>query len=605
MSENLTPELENNQEEEVRNIEQEEQSPNVDEVNNLDNQTKEELIQALRDMVSQEGIPQRVNVEPIKRAFYKLRSAEVEALKTKFIEDGGVVEDFAPIVDELEEELKNLLATVKEKRAKAIEAEEKVKEQNLAKKLAIIESIKTLNESSDDFGKIYKEFKALQDQWSAIKAVPQGSVNDLWRAYQQQIETFYDLLKINNELRDYDFKKNLELKTALCEAVEKLKENENVISAFHQLQNFHQQWREIGPVAKELREDLWTRFKDASTEINKNHQSHFESLKDEEEVNLVAKRAICDELKVIDYSQLNTFKDWDDKSKEVIELQAKWKTIGFVPKKVNTSIFEEFRSYCDEFFKKKSEFFKDQKDEMQVNLDKKRVLCEKAVALKESEDWAKTTAEMVAMQKEWKTIGAVPRKYSDALWNEFVGACDHFFERKKNNFSSQKEEEKENLDKKKDLVTRILALDQALDAKETIAQLKEFMAEWQTIGFVPFKEKDKIYKEYQAALDAHFDRVKVDKAERRFQDFKSNIDGLSSQERPKQKLMSERNRLIYRYEKVKSDLQAYENNMGFLSISGNAGGLFKDMNNKIEGLKSEMELILKKIETLDDSLDNI
>lgn len=602
MNENLIPELENTQE--VNGIEQNEVVPN-DEASNVDNLSKEELLQALKEIMSQEDIPQRAEVEPIKRAFYKLRSAEVEALKSKFTEDGGLVEDFSPIPDALEEEMKELLLSIKDKRAKAIEEEEKIKEKNLAKKLAIIDLIKELNESSDDFGKIYKEFKALQDQWAEIKAVPQGSVNDLWRAYQQQTETFYDLLKINNELRDYDFKKNLEMKTSLCEAVEKLKDSENVISAFHQLQNFHQQWREIGPVAKELREDLWNRFKDASTEINKKHQSHFESLKVDEEDNLIAKKAICDELKSIDYSLLNTFKEWDDKSKEVIELQAKWKTIGFVPRKVNTSIFEEFRSYCDEFFKKKSEFFKGQKDEMQVNLDKKRVLCEKAVALKESEDWAKTTSEMVAMQKEWKTIGAVPRKYSDALWAEFVGACDYFFEQKKKNFSSQKEEEKENLDKKKELVARIVELDQTLDAKDTVAQLKEFMAEWQSIGFVPFKEKDKIYKEYQSALDAHFDRIKVDRAERRFQDFKSNIDGISSQEKPKQKLMSERNRLIYRYEKVKADLQAYENNMGFLNVSGNAGGLFKDMNNKIEGLKSEMDLISKKIETLDDSLDNI
>lgn len=604
MNENLTPELENTQEE-VRGIEKNEENLNHEANPSLDNLTKEELLQALRDMSSQSEIPQRAEVEPIKRAFYKIRSAEVEALKAKFIEDGGVAEDFLSTEDELDEELKNLLSAIKDKRAKAIEEEDKVREQNLAKKLAIIESIKALNESSDDFGKIYKEFKVLQDEWNAIKLIPQGSVNDLWRSYQQQVETFYDLLKINNELRDYDFKKNLELKSALCEAVEKLKENENVISAFHQLQNFHQQWREIGPVAKELRDDLWNRFRDASTEINKKHQAHFETLKKDEEENLIAKRAICDELKVIDYSLLNVFKDWDEKSKEVIELQAKWKTIGFVPKKVNTSIFEEFRSYCDEFFKKKSEFFKEQKDEMQLNLEKKRALCEKAVALKDSEDWPKTTAEMVAMQKEWKEIGAVPRKYSDALWNEFVGACDHFFEQKKKNFSSQKEEEKDNLEKKKNLIARIVALDQTLDVKDTVAKLKEFMAEWQSIGFVPFKEKDKVYKEYQSALDAHFDRVKIDKAERRFQDFKSNLDGIASQERPKQKLISERNRLIYRYEKIKSDLQAYENNMGFLTISGNAGGLFKDMNNKIEGLKSEMELILKKIEALDDSLDNM
>lgn len=600
MNENLIPELENNQDE-VLSVEHNQE----ENLSSKDHLSKEELLQAFRELIAQEEIPQRSEVEPLKRSFYKLRTAEVEALKAKFVEDGGNLEDLVIPQDSDEDEVRQILNQIKEKRAKAIEAEEKLREENLQKKLSIIESIKKMVENSDDVGKSYKEFKALQDQWNEIKLIPQGSVNDVWRAYQQQVEIFYDLLKINNELRDYDFKKNLELKLALCEAVEKLKDSENVISAFHQLQNFHQQWREIGPVAKDLREDLWTRFKDASTEINKRHQAHFEALKAEEEANFEAKRAICDQLKDIDYSVLTNFKTWDEKSKEIIELQAKWKTIGFVPKKVNSSIFEEFRGYCDNFFTRKSDFFKGQKDEMQLNLDKKKALCEKAASLKDSTDWAKTTAELVALQKEWKTIGSVPRKYSDALWDEFVGACDYFFEQKKANFSSQKDEEKVNLTKKQELIARIKELDQNLDDKETFEHLKAFMAEWQNIGFVPFKEKDKIYKEYQAALDVHFERIKMDRAERRMQDFRSNLEGLASQDKPKQKLQLERNRLVHRYDKVKSDLAAYENNMGFLSISGNAGGLFRDMNNRVEGLKTELDLILQKIATIDESLNSL
>lgn len=569
--------------------------------------TKEEIITKLQQLHEQEEIPTRHEIESLKQAFYKIKSAETTALKNDFISAGNNEEDFIAPQDANEDQIKELLTKIKEKRAQAIEKEEKEKEKNYEQKLQIVEAIKKLTENTDeDFNKLYREFKELQQQWNQIKQVPAAKEKELWKTYQMNNEIFYDLIKINNEFRDYDFKKNLELKTALCESVEKLLEEESdVVSAFHQLQNFHQQWRDIGPVAKELREEIWNRFKEASTEINKKHQSHFENLKSQEENNLVEKTAICDTLKAIDYTQLKTFKNWDEKSNEVLALQAKWKTIGFVPRKYNTQIFEQYRALCDTFFENKATFFKIQKEELEENLRKKQALLDKAEAIKESTDWKKTTDEMIAIQKEWKSIGSVPRKYSDEIWKQFVAACDYFFEQKNKNNSSQKEEETQNLAKKKEIIEKINQINNITDPKEAMATLRTLMDEWHQVGFVPFKEKDKIYTEYQAALDAQFDRLKIDKAERRMQSFKSNIDDIKQSEQPKNKLFKEKDKLIYQYNKVKSDLQTYENNMGFLSISKKSSGLLKDMENKIEDLKNELQLINQKIETINTELQNI
>lgn len=613
MNENLNPELpENNLPEEVTNQSVEEEAKEQSETSTETSVakqvslTKDEIIEKLKNLTAQTEIPSRAEVESLKQAFYKLRSAAIEEQKAEFIEAGNDAEAFVPAPDPSEDVLKTFLSELKEKRASQAAAEENLKEENYNKKLQIIESIKNLTESSDDFNKLYKEFKDLQQGWNDITLVPQSKEKDLWKSYQIYTEKFYDLIKINNEFRDYDFKKNLELKNAICESVEKLIDDTDSVSAFHQLQNFHQQWREIGPVARELREEIWTRFKNASTAINKKYQTHFESLKGREEENLVEKTAICEALKNIDYSTLTSFKEWDEKSKEVIELQAKWKTIGFVPKKVNNQIFEEFRSLCDAFFEKKSEFFKGVRGEMDENLDKKRALTEQAKALKDSTDWKSTTDKLIAIQKEWKTIGPVPRKYSDAIWKEFVTACDYFFEQKKKNESSQKSEELDNLAAKKEIIEKIKNVDQSLDPSELIAKVRELADEWHKIGFVPFKEKDKIYKEFHQAVDAHYDRLKVDKTERRFESFKSNIKDISKQDNPKRALYRERDHLMHQYNKVKSDLQTYENNMNFLSISSKgASGLLKDVNNKIEKLKEEMELLVKKIEALDENLNEL
>lgn len=613
MNENLNPELpENNLPEEVTNQSVEEEAKEQSETSTETSVakqvslTKDEIIEKLKNLTAQTEIPSRAEVESLKQAFYKLRSAAIEEQKAEFVEAGNDAEAFVPAPDPSEDVLKTFLSELKEKRASQAAAEESLKEENYNKKLQIIESIKNLTESSDDFNKLYKEFKDLQQGWNDITLVPQSKEKDLWKSYQIYTEKFYDLIKINNEFRDYDFKKNLELKNAICESVEKLIDDTDSVSAFHQLQNFHQQWREIGPVARELREEIWTRFKNASTAINKKYQTHFESLKGREEENLVEKTAICEALKNIDYSTLTSFKEWDEKSKEVIELQAKWKTIGFVPKKVNNQIFEEFRSLCDAFFEKKSEFFKGVRGEMDENMEKKRALTEQAKALKDSTDWKSTTDKLIAIQKEWKTIGPVPRKYSDAIWKEFVTACDYFFEQKKKNESSQKSEELDNLAAKKEIIEKIKNVDQSLEPSELIAKVRELADEWHKIGFVPFKEKDKIYKEFHQAVDAHYDRLKVDKTERRFESFKSNIKDISKQDNPKRALYRERDHLMHQYNKVKSDLQTYENNMNFLSISSKgASGLLKDVNNKIEKLKEEMELLVKKIEALDENLNEL
>ncbi|QIK58635.1 DUF349 domain-containing protein [Dysgonomonas sp. HDW5A] len=603
MNENIDPALPLN--EETENKQEQAEITTEPQVAESKSFTKEEIIKNLQELSAKAEVPTRADVDNLKQSFYKLKSAENEALKEQFVADGGDINSFVIPTDPIEEEFKTLLNTIKEKRAKALADEEKIKEDNLVKKERIIEAIKNLTESTDDFNKLYKEFKDLQQQWNEIKLIPAAKVNEIWKAYQLHSEKFYDLIKINNEFRDYDFKKNLEIKTSICEVVEKLQEESDVVSAFHQLQNFHQQWREIGPVAKEFRDEIWERFKAASTEINKKHQSHFEELKGQEETNLIEKTAICDTLKAIDYSQLKNFKDWDEKSHEIIALQAKWKTIGFVPKKVNSQIFEQYRALCDTFFEKKAEFFKHQKDDMEENLNKKRALCEKAEALKDSTDWRKTTDELIAIQKEWKTIGAVPRKYSDAIWKQFVTACDYFFEQKNSNTSSQKEEEVANLATKKEIIEKINALSEQTDLADPMATLRELMNEWHQVGFVPFKEKDKIYKEYQTALDVQFDRLKMDKSERRLQSFKSNVDDIAKSERPKGRLFREREKLMHQFNKVKSDLQTYENNMGFLSISKGASGLLKDMEHKIQDLKNELELTAQKIETIDNNLNSI
>ena len=565
--------------------------------------SKEEILEKLTGLVGAAADATRNEVEALKQAYYKIHRSEVDELKKAFLTAGGEEKDFVAPEDETESKIKELLNVYKEKRAAILAEEERVKAANYALKLQLIDQLKALIESQEDFNKLYNDFKDIQQRWKEVKAVPQEHVSELWKNYQTYSEMFYDIIKINNQFRDYDFKKNLEMKTALCETVEKLQTEPDVISAFHQLQKLHQQWREIGPVAKELREDLWSRFKAASTIINKRHQEHFEGLKAKEQENLEAKTAICEQIENIDFPALKSFKDWEEKNKEVIALQDKWKTIGFAPKKSNVKIFERFRAACDVYFNRKSEFYKNIKDEMEKNLALKKALCEKAEALKDSTDWKSTTEKMIALQKEWKTIGSVARKHSDAVWKRFITACDYFFEQKNKNVSSQKSVEQTNLAAKKALIEKINTIDEA-DHDEALAALKGYMTEWNTIGHVPFKEKDKIYKEYHEAVDKQFDRLKVDQNDRKMQTFRNSLSDMSNGERGKGKLYGEREKLMRMYERMKNELQTYENNIGFLSISSKGGGgLLKEMERKIDKLKDEMALIIKKIDAIDENLE--
>ncbi|MCL1938887.1 MAG: DUF349 domain-containing protein [Candidatus Azobacteroides sp.] len=568
--------------------------------------SKEEIVERLSTIVQQDVFDDSVKkeVDNLKQAFYKWKKVETEAAKKAWVESGEREENFVSEEDESEEKIKNLLTTFREKRASVTAETEKIKEENLAIKKEIIEKLKKLINSKEDFYKVYNEFKKLQQQWKDTKQIPQGAVNDLWKEYQLYSEKFYDLLKINNEMRDYDFKKNLELKQALCVAVEKLDEEKDVISAFYQLQKLHQEWREIGPVAREQRDEIWSRFKKASSVINKKHQEHFDLLRSLEQRNMEEKTSLCEDIEAIDYSKLTTFKEWDEQNKHVLDLQEKWKTIGFAPKKYNVKLFERFRAACDVFFQKKSEFYKGIKETMDVNLEKKKELCEQAEALKDSQDWKETSEKLIAIQKEWKAVGPVSRKYSDAIWKRFISACDYFFEQKNIHFSSQKSGEVDNWKKKKEIIANINAISESLPANEAIAQLREYMGQFNNTGHVPFREKDKIYKEYRAAVDKHFDRLKVDESERRLQSFRYSMNEMNSTgEKSKNKLLSERDKLMRSYERLKGDVQTYENNIGFLSVSSKGGGgLVKEMQRKIESLKDELVLIEKKIEVIDQSL---
>ena len=563
--------------------------------------TKEEVLARMKELALNAESAGKQELDSLKQSFYKFHNAELEAAKKQFIDNGGSEEDYAPQSDAIEEEFKNVMAIIKEKRSAQMAELERQKEENLQIKLSIIEELKELVESPDDANKSYTEFKKLQQQWNETKLIPQAKVNELWKSYQLYVEKFYDILKLNNEFREYDFKKNLEIKNRLCEAAEKLADEEDVISAFHQLQKLHQEFRDTGPVAKELRDEVWNRFKAASTVVNRRHQQHFEALKEAEQHNLDQKTVICEIVEAIEFDELKTFSAWENKTQEVIALQNKWKTIGFAPQKMNVKIFERFRHACDDFFKKKGEFFKTLKEGMNENLEKKKALCEKAESLKESTDWKATADTLTKLQKEWKTIGPVPKKHSDTIWKRFISACDYFFEQKNKATSSQRSVELENMEKKKEIITRLSAIDESIDTEEASKQVRELMKEWGTIGHVPFKEKDKLYKQYHSLVDQLFERFNISASNRKLSNFKSNISNIQSG--GSQTLYREREKLVRAYENMKSELQTYENNLGFLTSASKKGNsLLTELNRKVEKLKADLELVLQKIKVIDESI---
>lgn len=560
--------------------------------------TKQEVVERLKEIAASDEAPVKDEIDLLKTVFYKLHIAEREARLKEYIDGGGNPETYQVVPDQDEETFKAQMAVIREKRAQIMQQQEAEKQANLEKKLEIIEKIKAMATSPDEAGKSYNEFKELQQQWKDIKNVPADKANELWRNYQLYVEQFYDLLKLNSEAREYDFKKNLEMKTKLCEAAEKLADEEDVISAFHQLQELHQQYREIGPVAKELREEVWARFKAASTVINKRHQQHFEDLRAKEEENLARKTALCEKVEELGKAENKGAADWEKRSKEIIDIQNEWKTIGFAPQKMNVKIFERFRAACDDFFGRKAEYFKVLKVTFSENIEKKKALVEKAQALADSTDWKATSDKLIALQKEWKTVGMVPKKLGDQLWQEFLGACNKFFEARNAAGAGQRNEEHANLEKKKGIIEQLKALaENAAEAtKEKVQALTE---EYNKVGHVPYKEKDQLYEAYHEVLDRIYKELNISTKRRRLNDFKANIKNVAK--RGEEALDNERGRLARRFEQLKQEIQTYENNLGFLNASSKKGNsLIDEMNRKVQHLRDDLELVRQKIKAIDE-----
>ena len=565
--------------------------------NSKNYKSKSEIIERLKEIVGNDENPTKEELDHLKTSFYKLHIAEREAQQKAYLEAGGDPDKYVLVPDEAEDVFKAEMGVIKERRAKLFLQQEAEKQENLEKKLNIIERIKNMASSPEEANKNYNEFKELQQQWKDIKNVPADKANELWRNYQLYVEQYYDQLNLNREAREYDFKKNLGIKNHLCEAAEKLAEEPDVISAFHQLQELHQQFREVGPVAKELRDEVWTRFKAASTVINKRHQQHFDELRAKEEDNLVKKTALCEKVEDIVKDEHKGANEWEKLTKEIIDIQAEWKKIGFAPQKMNVKIFERFRAACDDFFSKKAAFFKEMKQRYNENIAKKQSLIEKAEALMESTDWKVTTDKMIALQKEWKTIGAVPKKAGDELWSKFLEACNKFFEARNAANAGTRNEERTNLDKKKAIISQLKELVEG-SVDDLQEKVKGLVDEYAKIGHVPYKEKDKLYKQYHEVLDKLYDDLHVTTAKRRLDNFKNNLKNVVK--RGEDALDNERGRLMRRYEGLKQEINTYENNLGFLNASSKKGNsLIDEMNRKVQRLKDDMELIKQKIKTID------
>lgn len=559
--------------------------------------TKAEVIEALKDIVYNGGDVERATLEHLKMLYYRIHNAEVVAARDKFVGDGGNAEDFIPTPDADEENFKAQLALIREMRSKAAEELEKEKQDNLQRKLEIIDRIKELAATAEEADKGFEEVKKLQAEWKEIKTVPAERATELWKNYQLYTEQFYDQLHLNHEMRAYDFKKNLEIKTHLCEAAEKLAEVEDVISAFHQLQKLHQEFREAGPVAKELRDEIWKRFKDASTVINKRHQDHFEGLKAREEENLQKKTALCEKVEQLQLDDLKTYAQWDEMSKQIIELQAEWKTIGFTPRKVNNEIFDRFRAACDRFFQAKTAYFKANREKLSANLAAKNALIEKAEALKDSTDWGATTNKFVELQKEWKTIGPVAHKISDTIWKRFNDACNYFFDKKNEANKGQRKEEEANLELKKAVIAEIEKL--AAEPGDNLLQsIRELQAKWNEIGHVPFSKKEKMYRRYRELCDKVYDTLHATAGKRRMDNFKRNV-----AEKGGNELTRERNRLQNVLDAKKQDIQNYETNLTFFRSSSKKGNsIVADIEKKIERLKDDLKEITEKLKTVNEQI---
>ena len=560
--------------------------------------TKQEVLDRVKELAQEEN-PSKQEIDHLKVAFYHLLNTEREAQQKAYIEAGGDPMQYVVPTDEDEQVFKAEMSIIREKRQKAFLAQEEEKQNNLKRKLEIIERIKTLASSPEEANNAYQEFKALQNEWKEIKAVPAENATDLWKTYQLCVEQFYDLLKLNSEAREYDFKKNYEMKTALCETAERLAEEEDVISAFHQLQELHSQYREIGPVAKELRDEIWNRFKQASTVVNRRHAAHFEAIRSQEEINLTKKEELCEKVEAIANAAAKSSAEWEEKTKEVIAIQAEWKTIGFAPQKMNVKIFERFRSACDAFFNAKNLYFKELKEKFSENIAKKQALVEQAQALADSTDWKATSDKLIQLQKDWKTIGMVPKKLGDELWNNFLNACNKFFEARNAAGAGLRNEEHENLEKKKGIIEQLKALIES--EEEGIQQkMQALTSEYNGIGHVPFREKDALFREYHDTLDTLYKKLNASSARRRLDKFKSNLKDAA--QRGENAVNDERTRLQRRFETLKQELQTYENNLTFLSATSKKGNsLIDEMNRKMQKLRDDLDLVKAKIKAINEA----
>lgn len=559
--------------------------------------TKAEVIDRLKDIVYNGGNVERAELDHLKMLYYRIHNADVVAARDKFVEEGGKPEDFMPAPDTEEENFKAQLSLIRELRNKAAEEQEKEKQANLKRKQEIIERIKELSATPDDADKGYNEVKDLQAEWKDIKAVPAENATELWKNYQHYTEQFYDQLRLNHEMRAYDFKKNLEIKTHLCEAAEKLADVEDVISAFHQLQKLHQEYRETGPVAKELRDEIWKRFKDASTVINKRHQDHFEAIKAKEEENLVKKTELCQKVEALEFCELKTYNQWEDMTKQVLAMQAEWKTIGFTPRKVNNEVFERFRVACDRFFQAKTAYFKANREKLNANLTAKNALIEKAEALKDSTDWGATTNKFIELQKEWKTIGPVAHKVSDAVWKRFNDACNYFFDKKNEANAGQRKEEEANLELKKAVIADLEKL--AENAGDNLLQsVRDLQARWNEIGHVPYNKKEKTYRRYRELCDKIYDTLHETAGRRRMDNFRKTVADKGGSE-----LTRERSRLQNAFDGKKQEIQTYETNLSFFRTSSKKGNsLVADIEKKVARLKEDLEEIGQKIKAVNEQI---
>lgn len=563
--------------------------------------TKDEIVDAL-EAISQKGGAEinRDEVTHLKQVFYAIRKNELLQEKQEFLDKGNEESAFAPMPDAMEEKMHELLNVIKEKKAEFMAAQEAERKSNLEKKLAIIDELIKMADDTDNVNRHFTRFRELTTEFKTVGEVPPTDMTDIWRNYQAAVERFYDQLKVNKDLRDYDFRKNLDQKQMLIAEAEKLGEEADVITAFRRLQELHEKWRETGPVAKDLRDEIWNKFKDASAVVNKKYQMFFEARKARERENEDKKTAICERIEALDFASLKSHVAWEQMTKEILAAQGDWKKLGFASKKVNNALFARFRKTCDEFFAKKAEYFRAIRDSHSSNLEKKTALCERAEALKDSTAWSKTGDEFVALQKEWKTIGPVDKRYSDAVWKRFLSACDYFFEQRKKATSGTRKSEYANLKAKQEIIESLKAIDENQKREDAIKKVRELMAQWQQVGHVPFKEKDKVYEAYRAVVNELYDKLDMKETRAQMANFANSIEEIGNDEN---RLYRERERLTRAYEQKRNELKTYENNLGFFNVKSKGGNsLLHDTERKMQRIKDELASLQEKIKIIDSKL---